>query len=190
MIQTLSKQWRQLDLTVEQGIDLLSTLCAQKVSIFQTIPQPCDEVKTLLDALDITMPVDSAEGVVSTRKKLPDRVKHEIQMLISVISTYSSVPKAAGRQRRLPSSARVFRHDHSRSTLRPRGEHEREESGRSSSIELSRKVSLLSSPECGMTSCAKSSTPSSAGKSMNQSMKCVTPSSIPSSGPRSHPVFR
>ena len=26
MIQTLSKQWRQLDLTVEQGIDLLSTL--------------------------------------------------------------------------------------------------------------------------------------------------------------------
>ena len=33
MIQTLSKQWRQLDLTVEQGIDLLSTLCAQKVSI-------------------------------------------------------------------------------------------------------------------------------------------------------------
>ena len=52
MIQTLSKQWRQLDLTVEQGIDLLSTLCAQKVSIhgkasFQTIPQPCDEVKTL-----------------------------------------------------------------------------------------------------------------------------------------------
>ena len=83
MIQTLSKQWRQLDLTVEQGIDLLSTLCAQKVSIhgkasFQTIPQPCDEVKTLLDALDITMPdaIPDRGVVVSTRKKLPEnRVK-------------------------------------------------------------------------------------------------------------------
>ena len=42
MIQTLSKQWRQLD--------LLS--CAQKVSRrFQTIPQPCDAD----DALDITI---------------------------------------------------------------------------------------------------------------------------------------
>ena len=83
MIQTLSKQWRQLDLTVEQGIDLLSTLCAQKVSIhgkasFQTIPEPCDEVKALLDALDITMPdaIPDRGVVVSTRKKLPEnRVK-------------------------------------------------------------------------------------------------------------------
>ena len=31
MIQTLSKQWRQLDLTVEQGIDLLSTHCAMSL---------------------------------------------------------------------------------------------------------------------------------------------------------------
>ena len=83
MIQTLSKQWRQLDLTVEQGIDLLSTLCAQKVSIhgkasFQTIPESCDEVKALLDALDITMPdaIPDRGVVVSTRKKLPEnRVK-------------------------------------------------------------------------------------------------------------------
>jgi len=84
MIQTLSKQWRQLDLTVEQGIDLLSTLCAQKVSIhgkasFQVIPEPCDDVKALLDALDITMPdaIPDRGVVVSTRKKLPgNRVKH------------------------------------------------------------------------------------------------------------------
>ena len=102
MIQTLSKQWRQLDLTVEQGIDLLSTLCAQKVSIhgkasFQTIPQPCDEVKTLLDALDITMPdaIPDRGVVVSTRKKLPEnRVKQsKSQMLLieTLISTLELV---------------------------------------------------------------------------------------------------
>ena len=58
-------------------------LCAQKVSIhgkasFQTIPEPCDEVKALLDALDITMPdaIPDRGVVVSTRKKLPEnRVK-------------------------------------------------------------------------------------------------------------------
>ena len=53
-------------------------LVAGKAS-FQTIPEPCDEVKTLLDALVITMPdaIPDRGVVVSTRKKLPEnRVKH------------------------------------------------------------------------------------------------------------------
>lgn len=79
----LDAAWRALDLTVEEGIDLLSTLCADEVSIgtdseergYLAVPDPRDTVAKLFAALDITPPTTLPRNntTVATKQKLPDR---------------------------------------------------------------------------------------------------------------------
>ena len=82
LVQELSRCWRDLDLTVEEGLDELKSLCTMQVavqgrSVLHNIPKPRSSVKLLLDAAGITLPKSIADrGVrVSTRKKLTEERK-------------------------------------------------------------------------------------------------------------------
>ena len=77
LVQELSSCWRTLEMTVEEGLDELKTLCTTQVvvrgkSLLQNIPQPRDSVAQLLAAAQVEMPQKLiSRGVrVSTRKKL------------------------------------------------------------------------------------------------------------------------
>lgn len=77
LVQELSRCWRSLDITVEEGLDELKTLCTTQVvvkgkSLFNNVPQPRDSVARLLRAAQVEVPRKLASrGVhVSTRKKL------------------------------------------------------------------------------------------------------------------------
>jgi len=57
----LERAWSHLDLTVEEGLDSLKTLCALTVSVgaqcnIQNIPTPRKQSQQLLDSLDIQLP--------------------------------------------------------------------------------------------------------------------------------------
>jgi len=80
IIHALSKMWCEFDLTVEEGIQNLTTICSQRVFIggkpmFQNIPEPREDLKRLLDAANVTLPdaIPHKGIVVSTRTKLPPR---------------------------------------------------------------------------------------------------------------------
>ena len=82
IIRELAVRWQDLDMTVEEGINELSTLCAQEVSFngkeqCNQIPQPRGSVKKLLDAARIRMPeaLPSKGIIVTTNKKLTSRRK-------------------------------------------------------------------------------------------------------------------
>jgi hypothetical protein len=82
LVQELARCWRDLDLTVEEGLDELKSLCTMQVvvdgrSVLHNIPQPRGSVQRLLDAADVTLPKSIADrGVrVSTRKKLTEERK-------------------------------------------------------------------------------------------------------------------
>jgi len=82
IIRELAVRWQDLDMTVEEGINELSTLCAQEVSFngkeqCNQIPQPRGSVKKLLDAARIRMPeaLPSKGIIVTTKKKLTSRRK-------------------------------------------------------------------------------------------------------------------
>ncbi len=83
MVQELAKCWRGLELTIEEGLDELKSLCTTQVtvkgrSVLHNVPRPRESVQRLLDAAKITLPKSIADrGVrVSTRKKLvEDRKK-------------------------------------------------------------------------------------------------------------------
>jgi Transposase DDE domain len=77
IIQYLSACWSPLDLTVEEGLHALTTLCLVEVSptnapSYHCIPTPRDTIARLLHSADITLPkAFSLSGVrVSTKKKL------------------------------------------------------------------------------------------------------------------------
>jgi len=77
IIQYLTACWSTLDLTVEEGLHALTTLCLVEVSStnapsYHCIPTPRDTIARLLHSADITLPkAFSLSGVrVSTRKKL------------------------------------------------------------------------------------------------------------------------
>jgi len=77
LVQELARCWRDLDLTVEEGLDELKSLCTTRVvvqgrSVLHNIPRPRAGVRRLLDAAEVTLPKSLADrGVrVSTRKKL------------------------------------------------------------------------------------------------------------------------
>ncbi|MGD0229605.1 MAG: IS1634 family transposase [Syntrophorhabdales bacterium] len=81
IIQELAERWRDLDVTVEEGINELSSLCAQRVSLNGTthnqIPQPRGSVKKLIKAAHVRMP-EALPGkgiIVATKKKLTSRRK-------------------------------------------------------------------------------------------------------------------
>lgn len=77
LVQELAKCWRELDMTVEEGIDELKTLCTTQVSVqgnvlLHNVPDPRPSVQRLLDAAQVELPskIPSRGVTVSTRKKL------------------------------------------------------------------------------------------------------------------------
>lgn len=78
IVRHLAACWSAFDLTVEEGLHALTTLCVLEVTSKNTppylkIPTPCDIVADLLRAADCPLPkAFASSGVkVSTRKKLP-----------------------------------------------------------------------------------------------------------------------
>lgn len=79
IVQELAKRWKEIDLTVEEGIKELSTLCATEIEIngfgkINQIPEPRESIKKLLKAANVILPETlPCKGVnVTTRKKLTD----------------------------------------------------------------------------------------------------------------------
>jgi transposase len=80
IVQELAKRWRHVDVTVQEGLDELATLCTVEVETndgvtYNRIPKPRHSIKTLLDAAKVHLPtIIPASGVkVTTKKKLPSR---------------------------------------------------------------------------------------------------------------------
>jgi len=78
----LARRWASLDLTVQEAIDQLSTLCATELRIDGTprcnkVPEPRGSVGQLIDAAGVTLPaaLPMRTATVATRKKLVDRRK-------------------------------------------------------------------------------------------------------------------
>ena len=79
IVQELAKRWRAIDLTVEEGIKELSTLCSIEVEMngcgkINQIPEPRASIKKLLKAANVRLPdvLPSKGIIVSTKKKLTD----------------------------------------------------------------------------------------------------------------------
>ena len=82
LVQELARCWRDLDLTVEEGLDELKSLCTTQVVVrgrplLHNIPRPRASIQRLLDAAQVTLPNSIPDrGVrVSTRKKLTEERK-------------------------------------------------------------------------------------------------------------------
>ena len=82
IIRILRSAWRKFDLTVEEGLKQLSTLCSMEMKVKNQalclkIPRPRENSRQLLKALDIRMPVALPHRKVRvvTRKKLVKRRK-------------------------------------------------------------------------------------------------------------------
>jgi len=80
----LERAWRPLDMTVEEGLDALKTLCTMTVTVddgysLHQIPAPRPNSQQLLDALDIKMPnaLPSINIMADTKRKLPSRRKND-----------------------------------------------------------------------------------------------------------------
>ena len=79
IVQELAKRWRAIDITVEEGIKELSTLCAIEIEMngygkVNQIPEPRASIKKLLKAAKVSLPktLPSKGIIVSTKKKLTD----------------------------------------------------------------------------------------------------------------------
>jgi len=79
IVQELAHRWSEINLTVAEGIDELTTLCATEVLVndeprCNKIPQPRPSIEQLLKAASVHLPdVLSCKGTrVATRKKLPE----------------------------------------------------------------------------------------------------------------------
>ena len=77
IVQELAKRWREIDLTVEEGIKELATLCADEVLVkgmprCNKIPEPRPQLQRLLEAAQVHLPEAlPCRGVrVATKKKL------------------------------------------------------------------------------------------------------------------------
>jgi len=80
LVRELAECWRDLDVTVQEGIDMLSTLCATQVIIkgkpgCNRIPKPARPLQRLLDAARVTLPeaLPNKGVIVAARKKLTGR---------------------------------------------------------------------------------------------------------------------
>ena len=89
----LRRLWHDVELTVEEGINELASLCATEVIIngvsCQTVPEPRPLGKTLLEKADIALPdaIPSRNIVVDTRRKLVSRRKTN-----SISNSYTRKP--------------------------------------------------------------------------------------------------
>jgi transposase len=77
IIKELESCWRDLNLTVREGVDLLrqlqtATVKISGVAILESIPTPNQQTRELLKLANVTIPkaLAPARGIVSTRKKL------------------------------------------------------------------------------------------------------------------------
>lgn len=82
IVQALADRWRDLDLTVAEGIQELSTLCCTELAVqgqarCNKIPHPRPAVRRLLDAAGVRLPAAfRCSGVrVATRKQLSENRK-------------------------------------------------------------------------------------------------------------------
>jgi transposase len=80
--QTLRQRWRDIDLTVQEGLDRLAGLCLLEVSLggrpsYHQVPAPRDDVRRLFDAAGVEVPaaLPLAPTRVATKRKLPQRRK-------------------------------------------------------------------------------------------------------------------
>jgi len=80
IVRILRGAWKEFDLTVEEGLKQLSTLCSTEIKVKKQgsclqIPRPREKSRQLLKALDIRMPtvLSHRKVRVVTRKKLPER---------------------------------------------------------------------------------------------------------------------
>jgi len=78
IVQELARRWRDIDLTVEEGIRQLTTLCATELHVngqprCNRIPEPRESIQRLLAAAQVHLPdALPCKGIkVATRKKLP-----------------------------------------------------------------------------------------------------------------------
>ena len=82
IVRRLRDGWKEFDLTVQEGLRQLSTLCSMEMKVKNQasclkIPRPREKSRQLLSALDIKMPIALPHRKVHvvTRKKLPERRK-------------------------------------------------------------------------------------------------------------------
>jgi len=80
IIRALAALWRDLDLTVQEGLDQLAALCLSEVllpgrPLAYQLPTPRDDVQKLLDAAKVRLPTKIApnSSPVATKTKLPTR---------------------------------------------------------------------------------------------------------------------
>lgn len=80
IVRELERAWAAFDLTVQEGIRQLATVCTVEVAInnqttCHQIPEPSEQSKPLLESLNITIPkvLPHHNVRVVTRKKLPSR---------------------------------------------------------------------------------------------------------------------
>jgi hypothetical protein len=84
MAQELRRRWRNIDLTVQEGLDRLASLCVAEVRIggrasYNQVPTPREDVRQLFEAASIAIPaaLPLAPARVATKQKLPQRRKVE-----------------------------------------------------------------------------------------------------------------
>ena len=82
IIRALAALWRDLDLTVQEGLDQLATLCLSEIllpgrPVSYQLPTPRDEVQQLLDAAQVRLPAKIVPKAsrVATKAKLTARRK-------------------------------------------------------------------------------------------------------------------
>jgi len=79
VIHALAKHWRDLDVTIQEGLDQLASLCLTEIHfpnrpVSHRLPIPRDSVKQLLAAAQVRLPskVVAAASGVTTKTKLAD----------------------------------------------------------------------------------------------------------------------
>jgi hypothetical protein len=82
IIRALAALWRDLDLTVQEGLDQLATLCLSEIllpgrPVSYQLPTPRDDVQQLLDAAQVRLhsKIVPKTSRVATKAKLPTRRK-------------------------------------------------------------------------------------------------------------------
>jgi hypothetical protein len=82
LTQALRQRWRDIDLTVQEGLGRLASLCLVEVIIggqpsYNQVPTPRDDVRQLFEAADIVIPsaLPLVSARVATNQKLPQRRK-------------------------------------------------------------------------------------------------------------------
>jgi len=80
MARELRRRWRDIDLTVQEGLDRLASLCVTEVRIggrasYNQVPAPREDVRQLFEAASIAIPtaLPLAPTRVATKRKLPQR---------------------------------------------------------------------------------------------------------------------